>query len=150
MSTTIDTIKTFGDAIAKLGKNHPYVVAYNSMNDVDECNADILAYMKLRIITAALNDGWSPTFADNEIRYYPWFYPFTEREYKYLSDDEKEDCRRVVGRSGRVWYVDMGYDTSFAYANIGSHLAFKSRVLTMYAVEQFFDEWCDFLFRLHS
>lgn len=62
---------------------------------------DLVAFLRLRIITAALNDGWHPTFDENEYRYYPWFRLYTEEEYKYLDDDEKERCRRVVGRTSR-------------------------------------------------
>lgn len=148
-------IKTLDDAIAKLGKNHPYVVAYDSMNDVDECNADILAFVELRIIAAALNDGWQPTYADDEVRYYPWFCLYTKEEYDCLDDDddEKEMCCRVVGRSnshayahGGLVYAYAGSASSYSGTVSGSRLAFKTRELALYAGKQFIYKWCDFLF----
>lgn len=148
-----DEIKTLDDAIAKLGKNHPYVVAYNSMNDVDECNADILAFVELRIIAAALNDGWQPTFADDEVRYYPWFCLYTKEENECLDDDEKEMCCRVGGRSHHYANAHGGLVCAFAsiassssVAYYGSRLAFKTRELALYAGKQFINLWCDFLF----
>lgn len=153
MSTTINTIKTLDDAIVKLGKNHPYVIAYDSMNNVDECNADILAFVELRIIAAALNDGWQPTYADDEVRYYPWFCLYTKEEYDRLDDDEKEMCCRVVGRSysyasagGGLVYASASNASSYSYAHNGSRLAFKTRELALYAGKQFIYKWCDFLF----
>lgn len=58
-----EEIKTLGDAIARLGDRHPYVVQYRDIyagmgNTPD--SQDLIAYLQLRIITAALNDGWTP------------------------------------------------------------------------------------------
>ena len=60
----IERVKTFEDACRELGADHPFVLAYQNTNlrdpEVAEENRDILAYMKLRIIAAALNEGWKP------------------------------------------------------------------------------------------
>lgn len=75
-----ERIKTFEDACAELGDKHPFVIQYKKLydcflNDTAMNNShDIIAFLKLRIITAALNEGWEPQFTDDEYRYYPWFY----------------------------------------------------------------------------
>lgn len=153
-----DEIKTLDDAIAKLGENNTLVKQYCAsmkcarFDEYDDVQ-DHVAFLRLRIITAALNDGWHPTFDENEYRYYPWFCLYTEEQYKYLDDDEKERCRRVVGRSSN--YANAGGGLVYAYAYYassnsstyyGSRLVFKTRELALYAGEQFIKEWCDFLF----
>lgn len=152
-----DEIKTLEDAIAKLGENNTLVKQYRAsmtcarIDEYDDAQ-DLVAFLKLRIITAALNDGWHPTFED-EVRYYPWFYLYTEEEYKRFDDDEKERCCRVVGRSGNnagasggLVYAVAGSASSSSGSGYGSRLAFKTRELALYAGKQFINEWCDFLF----
>lgn len=153
-----DTIKTLDDAIAKLGEDNALVKQYRAaMNkaEVDEYDdaQDLVAFLELRIITAALNDGWQPTFADDEYRYYPWFILYTEEEYANLDEDEKERCCRVVGRSNSIAVASGGLvcasainASSNSYAYNGSRLAFKTRELALYAGKQFIQQWCNFLF----
>lgn len=146
-----ERIKTFEDAIAALGENHPNVIAYNCMVDVDEYDEpDILAYMKMRIVAAALNEGWTPDWGNkNERKWYPWFYILTEEEYNDLDDDAK--CR-VVGRAYGSAYAGGGLVCSnasdvSAYSGTfnGSRLAFKSKELAEYAGKQFGELWATFL-----
>ncbi len=65
-----ERVKTFEDACNILGENHPCVVAYNAferdvMAAVDPKEiADVAAYLKLRIIATALNEGWEPQFTE--------------------------------------------------------------------------------------
>lgn len=146
-----ERIKTFEDAIAALGENHPNVIAYNCMVDVDEYDEpDILAYMKMRIVAAALNEGWTPDWGNkNERKWYPWFYILTEEEYNDLDDDAK--CR-VVGRAGvnagayggLVYSVASNVSTNSGTV-YGSRLAFKSKELAEYAGKQFGELWATFL-----
>lgn len=153
-----DTIKTLDDAIAKLGEDNALVKQYRAaMNkaEVDEYDdaKDVVAFLELRIITAALNDGWQPTFAEDEYRFYPWFYLYTEEEYANLDEEDKERCCRVVCRSGHhssafggLVCADAPYASSYSYASLGSRLAFKTRELALYAGKQFIQQWCDFMF----
>lgn len=146
-----ERIKTFEDAIAALGENHPNVIAYNCMVDVDEYDEpDILAYMKMRIVAAALNEGWTPDWGNkNERKWYPWFYILTEEEYNDLDDDAK--CR-VVGRASGNAFAYGGLVCSYAnsvsassHTYGGSRLAFKSKELAEYAGKQFGELWATFL-----
>ena len=148
-----DRVKTFDDACEKLGEGHQYVKAYREWMRISyaECK-DITAYLKLRIICAALNDGWKPTFHDGECRYYPWFYIYTKEEYEELDEDEKKECHfyslshddmyesgTVVCSYKGVWQLLSGTFSS-------SRLAFKAKELAKYCGKQFIDIWADFLF----
>ena len=153
-----ERVKTFEDAVAVLGENNTLVRQYHlyeqQMNGNEEDMRDLTAFLKLRIITAALNQGWTPDWTNsNEWKYYPWFCLYTEDEYNDLDADDKERCCRVVGRSGNVAYAYGGLvfasanlASSYSYSGNGSRLAFKTRELALYAGKQFVDIWCDFVF----
>ena len=153
-----ERVKTLEDAIAVLGEDHTLVRQYHlyeqQMNGNEEDMRDLTAFLKLRIITAALNQGWSPDWTNSdEWKYYPWFSLYTEDEYNDLDADDKERCCRVVGRS--VYYANANGGlvcahadnaSSYSGAHHGSRLAFKTRELALYAGKQFVDLWCDFVF----
>ena len=68
----IERVKTFEDACNELGEEHSYVQEYRGVANINvDFTQDIIAYLKLRIICAALSDGWKPTNSDGECRYYP-------------------------------------------------------------------------------
>ena len=149
-----ERIKTFEDACEELGAEHPLVklwtdYPYIGLNSQSE---DVVAYMKLRIICAALNEGWEPQFTKDEWRYFPWFVLCTQEEIDGMNEDEKS---RVVYRSGHCASASGGvacagalYDASGADAVIGSRLAFKSRELAIYAGKQFIELYADLNFRI--
>ena len=148
-----ERIKTFEDACEELGAEHPLVklwtdYPYIGLNSQSE---DVVAYMKLRIICAALNEGWKPQFTKDEWRYFPWFILYTQEEIDDMDEDEKS---RVVYRSsyyacasGGVACAYASHDASYASANIGSRLAFKSRELAIYAGKQFIELYADLNFK---
>ena len=140
----IERVKTFEDACEVLGEEHPYVQEYRGVANINfDFTQDIIAYLKLRIICAALNEGWMPTFSDGECRYYPWFYIYTKEEYEKLNEDEKKKFR-VVGRSNSSAYAH--HASSYLGTRSGSQIAFKTRELSEYRAEQFIDIWADYLF----
>lgn len=113
---------------------------------------DLISYLKLRIITEALNDGWKPTFNEGEYRYYPWFYTYTKEEYDALDEDEKKKCRIPPQLDNRddindsdLEYVYAGFAGS--YSSSGVRLTFKTKELAKYCGEQFIDIWINFLFK---
>lgn len=155
-----ERIKTFEDACNELGEDHPMVSVYDAL--VTRANGelslaewmgkDVVAFLKLRIITEALNEGWHPKFTEDEYRYYPWFYIYTKEEYDNFSEEEK---RRCVGRASNNAYANGGLVCSNAYnASSGSstyygvRLAFSKRDLAEYAGKQFIDIWADFVFEI--
>lgn len=78
-----ERIKTFKDACEFLGIDAEVEEA--RLREAGLCDSDEIAYQKLRIITAALNEGWEPQFKEDEYRWYLWFYLWTAEE---LSDKD--------------------------------------------------------------
>lgn len=144
----MERVKTFKDACNELGIEHDKWV--QDKKDLG-LEADVIAYLKLRIIAAALNEGWKPQFTTDEYRYFPWFYLYTQSEIDEMSEEEKS---RVVFRSsvsacasGGVAYASAYYGSSNSFTSIGSRLAFKTRELAEYAGRQFVEIWADYVFK---
>lgn len=120
-----ERVKTFVDAVNELGNDNSLVQQYNMLYSEfgSTLDADIIAYLKLRIITAALNEGWEPQFTENEYRYYPYFY---------------------LNAYGDLVFALA--DSVSAYSNTcnGARLAFRTRELAAYAGKQFANIWADF------
>ena len=149
----MERVKTFEDACEVLGEDHQYVKAYREWMRIyyAECK-DVTAYLKLRIICAALNEGWKPTFSDGECRCYPWFEIYNKNECEKLNKDEKKKCH-VISRSSYDAYAFCGIvfsslniSTSYSYSYHGSQIVFKTRELAEYCEKQFIDIWSDYLF----
>ena len=101
-------IKTFEDACREIGID---AEAWNRDKISLGLEPDVLAFLKLRIIVKALNEGWEPQFTEDECRYYPWFILYTREEYNKLDEEEKS---RVVYRS--YYYAAALGGVSYAYA----------------------------------
>lgn len=149
----MERVKTFEDACRELGEDHPFVRSYNGYaNNIHENNkndTDILAYLKLRIICAALNEGWEPQFTEDEWRYYPWFTLWTEDELSEKSDEWKTDRHLISTGEYQTDYAGLvcafsDNAPSDAGASIGSRLCLKSDTLAVYCGKQFINIWADF------
>ena len=155
-------IKTFDDACAALGyaenkmiKDYYYALTITSEETeeafAERCGADMLAYMKLRIITAAINEGWEPKFTEDEWRYYPWFYLFTEEEYSHFFEEKKQRCVlracNNANASGGLVFVYANGASSLSDAGVGARLAFESEDKAKHAGVHFKELWADFCFR---
>ena len=151
-------VQTLDDAVRELGDDQPAVKAWRSIkygysvSEKDPDTADIMAYVTLRVITEALNEGWKPQFTEGERRWYAWYDFLTKEEVEGMSDEEKEE-RRVVGRANNNAFANGGLVYSYAYSvsavsstNNGSRLAFKNEELAEYAAKQFGDIYADFCF----
>ncbi|CDE57040.1 uncharacterized protein BN799_01137 [Prevotella sp. CAG:873] len=149
-----ERIKTFEDACAALGEDHLYVQMFQEIYDKSEkaganVNSDVVAYLKLRIVATALNEGWTPNWGNkDEYKWYPWFYILTQKEHDDLNEEEK--CR-VVGRAnysayayGGLVYTNANY-VSTVSTSLGARLAFKSKELAKYCAEQFGELWAMFI-----
>lgn len=149
----MERVKTFEDACRELGEDHPFVRSYNGYaNNIHENNkndTDILAYLKLRIICAALNEGWEPLFTEDEWRYYPWFTLWTEDELSEKSDEWKTDRHLISTGEYQTDYAGLACATSNdapsgTAAFVGSRLCLKSDTLAVYCGKQFINIWADF------
>lgn len=155
-----ERVKTFEDACNILGDNHPCVIAYNAFEhdvmaavDAKEI-ADVVAYLKLRIIAAALNEGWKPEFTENEYRWYPWFYLYTQEEIDEMTEEKKKEISLLLwggaadyGSCCGLGFVHSWSAFSNSYAHCGSRLAVKSEELAKYFGRQFIEIWADYCFK---
>lgn len=147
-----ERIKTFDDALNELAEReahgeteaHMILENYESVKQVQEEDTDLMTYMQLRIITCAINEGWIPQFTEDERRWYPYFYLWTEDELKDKSDEWKDDHKLLrwggsaaSGSSCGVACSSSNADWSIAYADIGSRLAYKTKALATYAGRTF-------------
>ena len=161
-ATSWKDIKTFDDACVALGGDRNKLVEayYHAISMVSDgveedfaelLGPDMLAYIKLRIITAAINEGWEPKFTEDEWRYYPWFYLFTEEEYSSFSEEKKQlcvlrACSNASAYGGLVYAYASGAST-YSYASVGARLAFESEEKAKHAGVYFKELWADFCFR---
>ena len=144
----MERIKTFEDAMLALGLSHPFVVEWRTD---DNPSPDLEAYLQLRIICAALNEGWEPKLNSDEYRYSPLFCLYTKDEYEKLKEGKK-DASHLVIRSdnhalanGGVSYAILICDCTHVRANIGSRLVLKTKELAEYCGKQFIYLWADYM-----
>lgn len=160
----MERVKTYEDACEVLGispvLNSPNLCICEKHESTGEMHEHFsfrqaidkhaLAYLKLCVITAALNEGWTPQFTKDEYRYYPWFWLYTKEEIAKMN---KEERKKVVLFGGMATYgAHAGF--AFAYthsapsntsASVGSRLCFKSSALAKYAGEQFAEIYFAFM-----
>lgn len=155
-----ERVKTFEDACQILGENHPSVIAFNAFEkDVlaavgAEDAEDIVSYLKLRIIAEALNEGWKPKFTEDEYRWYPWFYLYTQEEIDDMTEERKKELSLLLW-GGNAYHgsycglgcVNSGVAFSYSTAIYGSRLAVKSEELAKFFGRQFIEIWASYVFK---
>lgn len=127
----IDRIKSFGDACRYLKKEsgkreNQFLKEYKQACD-SHCSTDLIAYLQLRIITAALNEepgGWSPNYSEED-RWHVWY-------RLDLSDSSL---------SAECPFRESVATVSYS----GSRLCYKTKELAEYSSKQFKDIWKNFL-----
>lgn len=148
-----ERIKTFEDAMMATGMTIPL-----SENQLSYLPKDVVAYMKLRIIAAALNELHEatleefPKFTTDEYRYYPWFYLYTQEEIDEM-DEEKKKSLWLFGGSSSIGahcglasaYSDSAWSSS--RARLSARLAVKTEELAVYFGKQFRDIWAEYVFK---
>lgn len=143
-----ERIKTFEDAMLALGEEDPFVKEWHCGENL---SPDLEAYLQLRVICAALNEGWEPQFTENEWRWYPWHYLWTENELAEKSDDWKADRHLImIGDKYQSEYAGLAFAYSLsapsaANTSFCSRLCLKSEALATYCGKQFIDLWADFI-----
>ena len=116
-----ERIKTFDDVIRELGDDpEEFKNAISIMEEPDE-----IAYVKLKLIAKALNEGWTPDWSNGEWdKWYPWF------------------KMGASSSAGRFSFHASGNRCSAS--SVGSRLCFASEALATYAGTQFLDIYKDF------
>ena len=142
-----ERVKTFEDACRYRGIEPKKWLEYN---DTEKMYADVLAYLKLRIIASALNEGWEPKFTTDEYRYYPWFRLYTQKEIDKMDEEKKKSLVRFGGRSRKGSYFglfEVLSDDAWPLANscISARLVVKTKELAYYFGQQFLDIWADYV-----
>ena len=130
-----------GDALAKS--------LYDDWHNVTTDSDDLIAFLQLRIVCAALNEGWEPKHTEDEVRYYPWHWLYTQDELDNMQEEEK--IRRCMLPTGeyQTEYAGFGSATSYSApsntnATFGSRLCLRSEQLAVYCGKQFIKLWADF------
>ena len=142
-----DRIKTFEDAMMALGEEHPLVREWHLGENL---SPDLEAYLQLRVIVAALNEGWEPQFTEDEERYYPWHWLYTRKEIDNMEASELKERNMVSTEKYQTDYAGFASASSAnapstSISTFGSRLCLKSDALAAYCGKQFTDIWADFL-----
>lgn len=146
-----ERIKTFKDACNELGEENVLVQAYRTAEFNTSGNqnnvSDVVAYLKLRVIAEALNEGWEPQFTTDECRWYPWFYLYKQEEIDRMDDEKKEIWLRGshYGYGSNCGIAYSHCARSHSQSVISARLAVKSEELAEYFGKQFIDIWADYL-----
>ena len=146
-----ERIKTFEDAVMATGMTLPF-----DDNQLSYLPKDIVAYMKLRVIAAALNELHEttldefPKFTTDEYRWYPWFYLYTQEEIDNMDEENKKKLWLFGGRSNDGSNCGLAYARSHcawsrSHSLVSARLAVKSEALAKYFGQQFIDIWADYV-----
>lgn len=146
-----ERVKTFDDACKELGIDAEAI--QQQWQDAGITMLDEVAYQKLRIITAALNEGWEPEFKEDEYRYYPYCILYTKAEIEQKDDEWKDEYNLQLwlggGDSDRGANCGLAcassYDAwSIASAYVSARLAHKTEELAIYSGKQFTELWANY------
>lgn len=159
-----ERVKTYKDACKILGKDplEKYIDKTVELENGEKFVSysipiDEVAYIQLKTIIEALNEGWKPQLKEDEYRWYPWFYLYTKEEIERKS---KTDLKRQRGlllgglalRGAFCGFASVdSYPTpSYTSAYVGSRLCLKSEELADYCGKQFIEIWFTYLFPDHE
>ena len=146
-----ERIKSFEDAVEATGMTLPF-----SEEQMAVLPKDVVAYMKLRIIAAALNGltkdtlNEFPVFSEDEYRYYPWFYSYTQEEIDDMEEKEKKSlllwgASAINGSYAGLVCSFSHYACSNSWASGAARLAVKTREDAIYIGKQFISIWYDYI-----
>ena len=146
-----ERVKTFEDACKEMGIDAEAI--QQQWQDAGITMVDEVAYQKLRIITAALNEGWEPEFKEDEYRYYPYGILYTKEEIEQKDDEWKDEHNLqlwIGGGSSSFGSIcglasaHSNYAWSYANADFSARLAHKTEELAIYSGKQFTELWANY------
>jgi hypothetical protein len=113
---SFNEILTFEDACEVLDIDPDSVV--NDMDTTDEA-----AYKKLKVVSKAINQGWTPDWSNtNQQKWFPYF-----------------------NLSSGFGFSDVFYDYGITDADVGSRLCFETKAQAKHAGTQFLQIYKEFL-----
>ena len=147
-----ERIKTFEDAYNALDSEHPLRKEWDALAEAIRqvgIGKDIVAFLQLRIIAAALNEGWVPQFTNDEYRYYPYFVLYTQQEVDDMDEEDKKELWMFGGNSNsgaNCGLASAASDLVWSYSDAyySARLAVKSSELAKYFGKQFIGIWADY------
>lgn len=137
-----ERIKTLNDACCEIGFDHPFVKNAKQVELLKAYDVNLTAFAHLRIICAALNEGW--VAKPGNASYYPVFEFFTEAEVKEM-DNKTAEALYIVEPKFDTDFVAVDYSFSVKSETVSSCLRLKTSELAKYCGKQFIDLWMDYL-----
>lgn len=134
-------IKTLRDACCELGTDHPFVqnARYVELNIHD---INLTAFAHLRIICAALNEGWVSK-PEDDTGYFPGFEFFTDTEVKEMNANAVDElCIFESKFDTKYVAVDCTHAEMLVSENF---LLLKTPELAKFCGKQFIDIWMNYL-----
>ena len=142
-----ERIKTFEDAVEATGMTLPF-----SEEQMAVLPKDVVAYMKLRIIAAALNGltkdtlNEFPKFSEDEYRYYPYFSLLEKVENIETGGENKHGEGFVSSFLYVGFFSSNGYDARYGSStNRTARLAVKTPQNAHYFGFHFASIWYDYI-----
>ena len=150
-----ERVKTFEDACKELGEDHKLVQQFKAIEPAIAEDKEAIAFFKLGIITAALNEGWEPDFTnEEEYRYFPYLCLWTKEELEQKTDEWKDERNLRLWFGGGASYsgancglasADSINAWSYASATFSARLAHKTEELAIYSGKQFTELWANYV-----
>lgn len=150
-----ERVKTFEDACKELGEDHKLVQQFKAIEPAIAEDKEAIAFFKLGIITAALNEGWEPDFTnEEEYRYFPYLCLWTKEDLEQKTDEWKDERNLQLWFGGGYSYFGAfcglasasSYDAwSSATAYLSARLAHKTEELAIYSGKQFTELWANYV-----
>ena len=125
-----ERVKTFEDALREVGIKESVEEWEKKYSNLEK---DVVAYMKLRIIADALNEGGKLKIVKGAKLYSPLF--------DFIAGEEETVTPILVWNGASSQFVCSGK----SYARFSSRILFRTSSLANYAGLQFIEIWADYL-----
>lgn len=125
-----ERVKTFADALREVGIKESVEEWEKKYSNLEK---DVVAYMKLRIIADALNEGGKLKIVKGAELYSPLF--------DFIAGEEETVTPIIVWSGSSSHLVCSG----ISYARYRSRILFRTSSLANYAGKQFIEIWADYL-----
>ncbi|WP_294630510.1 hypothetical protein [uncultured Bacteroides sp.] len=142
-----ERVKTFEDALREVGIKESVEDWEKKYSNLEK---DVVAYMKLCIITEALNEGWKHGYDEYFcIVLFPFFVAYNKEMIDKMDEDKKSNLIIRPYKDSIIAIRAEGFSTNAQFclssASFGVKFIFKTKELAIYAGKQFIEIWADYL-----